>query len=246
MKVAFTLALLVAVAAAQAPSWKIWDNDLDLTTCLGVAFTTPLHGYTAGGANGAGDEIFVTEDGGKTFDLASAKFGTDLLLLDMAAAGKSAVVSGVVGEIYTIDNGKSFQPSVGGGVSQNCRAIPGTDGLSYGCAGTFGFGKFNGVAISNDGGVTFSAINASALTTEPRYAAFPSKSTWYIAAGDFPAPPPPPPAANGRPTRPRKSVFQDPQTERFAVRANRSDVHVTSVADGYDAQIIKTTDGGKT
>jgi len=209
-----------------------------------VAFTSPLHGYTAGTANGAGDEIYVTEDGGKTFTLASAKFGTDLLLLDMAAQGETAIVSGVIGELYTLNNGKSFQPSVGGGVSQNCMPIRGSGGLSYGCVGTFGFGKIDGAAVTHDGGVTFSAVNASALTTEARYGAFPSKSVWYIAAGDFPSAPSPPPPANGAPRRPRKSVFQDHQTGRFSV--NRSDTHITSQTDGYNAQIVKTEDGGKT
>jgi hypothetical protein len=39
-----------------------------------------------------------------------------------------------------------------------------------------------GVGISVDGGQTFKTFNAQ-LTTEARYGAFPTDTTWYVAAG---------------------------------------------------------------
>jgi hypothetical protein len=54
----------------------------------------------------------------------------------------------------------------------------------------------SGAGISVDGGKTFKTYNAQ-LTTDARYGAFPSDSTWYIAAGNWPS-------DNAKPS---KSVF---------------------------------------
>ena len=78
------------------------------------------------------------------------------------------MVSGAIGGIYTINSGASFQPSLGEGVSQNCEPMD-TDGTAYGCAGSDDFGAVNGLAISRDSGISFKAMNISALTTIARY-----------------------------------------------------------------------------
>ena len=45
------LVFAFALASASAiPSWKIWNNELDLTTLLGVGFPSETEGYLAGGA----------------------------------------------------------------------------------------------------------------------------------------------------------------------------------------------------
>eukprot|EP00053_Salpingoeca_punica_P024749 m.14551 g.14551 ORF g.14551 m.14551 type:complete len:385 (+) comp7155_c0_seq2:65-1219(+) len=235
-----SLVLLVAClagAVCAAPTWHIVNGSL-ATDIVGVAFTSATEGFVSGDANGVGPLILKTTNGGVDWDDCQANFGPDLLLLDVDAAVESIVVSSVFGELYSVDDGASFNPSKGGGQSQNVRYLGtnGDGGKKFGCAGTYKFGKVQGVAVSQDGGKTFVAFNAS-LFTLARYAAFPTDTTWYVAAGEWPS--------TDRVKEPlRKSFFHD---ARGKLRRYQPNYKPQPVGDaGWLAQISKTTDGGKT
>ena len=168
-------------------------------------------------------------------------FGLDILLLAAEAAKNTVIVTSVFGELYSIDGGKTWGHSFGGGLSQSIRyigAISEGDGLHFGIAGAHG-GK-QGVAITNNAGITFKAYPAPALYTDARYAVYPNDKTWYIAGGSFPTNPPPPPPPGAAPvTVPRKFERRAPggvwDSDLLSPPADR---------DGtYQAQIVKTTVG---
>lgn len=125
----------------------------------------------------------------------------------------------------------------------------------------------NGVAISNDFGKTYAAANISNLVTEARYGAFPSTTTWYISAGEWPS------SGNDQPTTTggtggsttaapgeqttvraltgRVSVVKGPQGHTLAFTDSTSTRvagrNLQSAPTGqYIAQIMKTTDAGQT
>jgi len=238
--------LAVAVSAAE---WKIIDSDI-ATIDTGLAFTSDTVGYTGGAANGVGPEIFKTVDGGKTWTVCPAKFGADLLLLDTDAADNTIVISSIFGELYSDDAGASFQPSTGGGTSQSVRFL-GTDGdggLKFGVTGQYGlFTETNGVGISVDGGKTFKVYDAN-MQTEARYGAFPSDTTWYVTGGtwsgegsdDDPAQDDVPVDGIKMPRR-KKIVYNGKSVVRQRPRHPKA-----APANGYQAQITVTNDGGAT
>lgn len=244
MKAVIFLFALVAVAAAD---WSIIAKNL-LTTETCVAFVNEQEGFVAGDSSGAGPQILKTEDGGNTWTPRPAAFGIDILLLSCDAADKTVVVSSIAGELYSTDDGGHFNKSKNGGLSQDVRfvGVDGDGGKKFATAG--GHWGIQGVGLSTDGGQSFTHYNAH-LFTFARYVALPSDRVWYVAAGAFPTPPPPPPGpppANGRasrkPRRPRTSVFQD-ENGRFVTHPPRSNV---GDGTGYQAQLAKTSDGGKT
>jgi len=240
---ALCVAAAVAVASA-APAWKIIDSDI-ATIDTGLAFTTDLIGYSGGASNGVGPAIFKTVDGGVTWTTCPAQFGLDLLLLDTDAALNTVVVSSIFGELYSDDAGGSFQPSVGGGTSQSVRFLDtnGDGGLKFGVTGQYG--NVQGVGISVDGGKTFKTYDAK-LTTEARYGAFPTDTTWYVAAGEWPDSgddtPTDDPAMDdtAAPIRRHKYKYNGRSLARQKPGAPKAET------GSYQAQITVTTDGGAT
>jgi photosystem II stability/assembly factor-like uncharacterized protein len=97
-------------------------NPGSLTFSTGIGFADEQTGYVTGGANGAGAEVLKSTDGGKTFTIVSGiNFGIDILLLAAEAAKNTVIVTGIFGELYSIDGGKTFRHSIGGGISQSVR-----------------------------------------------------------------------------------------------------------------------------
>lgn len=231
------------------PSWKLSAaNPGSLTFAIGVGFANENLGYIAGGSNGAGPEILKSEDGGVTFKIVEGiNFGLDVLLLAAEAAKNTVIVTSIFGELYSLDQGKTFRLSLGGGLSQSVRYIGSIgegDGLHFGIAGQHN-GK-QGVGITKNGGITFKSYPAPQLQTAARYAVYPTDSVWYIAAGSFPSNPPGPPPLSKK---------ENPVTRRFRKSELMDEngfwdknVHKRKIgaADGYAAQIVKTTDGGET
>jgi len=127
-------------------------------------------------------------------------------------------------------------------VSQNVESIKGMTG-GFGITGDFN--EANGVAISLDQGLTWTNHDCRADTIA-RYGSFPSNTTWYISAGQWPG-----------------DDFhnsQDPKIRTISqkIRLHRG-VGVEYYHDfprghnsrrllqsGYMAQIAKTSDGGRT
>jgi photosystem II stability/assembly factor-like uncharacterized protein len=131
-------------------------------------------------------EILRTTDGGKTWNY-NEPHPSALIYLDVTGYANNVVVSGVMGEAFSINGGDSFNSSIGGGTAQCVRNVgPRSNPDALAAVGEFGlFTSKNGVAISSDGGIIFEAYDAG-LSMDARYGAFPSTSVWYITAGDWP------------------------------------------------------------
>jgi len=237
----YSIALLACVACASAAfEWRVVDTNV-LTTDIGIAFISPFVGYIAGDANGVGPAILKSTDGGRHFDSCNASFGIDALLLDVDAAADSVVVSSVFGELYSDNGGKTFQRSLGGGLSQSVRYIGlnGDGGHKYGVTGQYG--RKQGVAISVNSGKTFSAYDAG-LSTLARYGAFPTETTWYVAAGEWPDNS----TSTAAPVKARHFRHGRTQLLKADGTLNLNSNPTPDNDIGYKAQITKTTDGGKT
>jgi photosystem II stability/assembly factor-like uncharacterized protein len=221
------------MAALATADWQIVAKDL-VTTAIGIAFTNANEGFLAGSGNGVGPVIFKTVDGGNNWKAANASFGADALLLSASAVDNTVVVGAIFGELYSDDDGNTFEKSLGGGLSQSIRFIgkDGDGGKQFGAAGSY-LGK-QGVAITTDGGKFFHTVAAPALKTAARYACYPSADVWYISAGQWPSQTPSEPL--------RRTEYMD-KTGRISTDFNnKQNVGV----DGYMGQIVKTTDGGNT
>jgi len=257
---ALLLSLLATAAAASAtnltladPHWYAVASPSGLTEAIGIGFGNPDTGYLAGGANGAGTEILKTTDGGVNWDIIPGiKFGLDILLLAAEAAKNTVIVTSIFGELYSLNGGKNFSKSIGGGTSQSVRYIGEIgkgNGFQFGIVGVHA-GK-QGCAITNNGGISFKAYPAQpVLTTDARYGVYPDSKNWYISGGSFPSPPPPPaPPANrlsvAKPKQYRKYYHQnaDGHFDVKAILANSMAPPAPPPA-GFSAQIVKTTDGG--
>lgn len=141
-------------AACTAHTYLLLPHPLaGLTEAIGVAFTDDNTGYLAGGGNGVGPEILKSTDGGATFaPIDGINFGIDILLLDAAAAKNTIIVTSIGGELYSLDGGKNWRHSIGGGISQSIRyigPIAEGDGLHFGIAGQHR--QQQGVAITTNG-----------------------------------------------------------------------------------------------
>lgn len=188
------------------------------------------------------------------------------LFLDVAGYAENIVVSGVFGEEYSTDGGNQFNESLGGGQGQCVRAMgPRSAPTGLAVVGTFGLiDPKDGIAVSTDGGVVFTAYDAQ-LFTDARYGAFPSSTSWYVSAGNWPESnddnngknnDPFSNNDNNVPVDGRPSVIR--RTPRFELRLNDNggyspyvrlpgrDERVTSNDTIFEAQISVSHDGGST
>ena len=203
------------------------------------------------GENGAGTKILYTTDGGQTFQ-AEPSVG-ELMYLGGAACGEAAVMSTPLWFEYNQawqNNTFNFVNAAcpGGFQSQNVECLDSDTFFGTGVSLAAG-NQPGGVAMSTNGGANFSYIAAPVLLTPARYGAFPSATTWYIAAGQW---------ANA------KIAQQDAELEARGIQVRRRSARIATVQDGktvknlvnqpltssasdgcYTAQIVKTTDAGK-
>jgi len=238
------LATTFAVATTAAATWSL-PGDI-AAACTGVGASSATTAFVAAGSNSEGAEILKTSDSGKTF--ASLKSAGGFLLLDAGSTSPtSAVINGLFGAQHTTD-GTNFKGSVGGGGQG--QSVEGFGKNSYGIAGSFGG---NGVAVSTDGGATFTAHSASAALDNQhpaRYGAYPSDTTWYVSAGAWPS--------NANSPSDEKSVLLKHLNERVQLRQDRAtgntfhkylsmeELGSPNNVTQYTGAIAKTTDGGKT
>jgi photosystem II stability/assembly factor-like uncharacterized protein len=207
-------------------------------------------GWVGGGANGVGAQIKKSVDGGKTWTAVyptnASQPAFNIFLATAAAKENSAAVSGALYQTYTTD-GDHFEASTNGVLSpaQDASVLPGGSLALVGGP----FGGANGVATSMDGKVwTGFDIGLNATIFLARYGAFPSDTTWYVTAGNFPS-------SNSK----EKGTHH--LTHRMKVNANQKvefdvdekdnegDGPVACTEDPencFSAAIAKTTDGGKT
>jgi hypothetical protein len=123
------------------------------------------------------------------------------------------------------------------------------DGMSYGVVGeTLNGGQ--GCAVSTNYGQHFTFYNASVLQTIARYGSFPSATTWYISAGQWPG------GSASRDNDADTPIVTRQMTKRLHYHYNKESKkysHSWHHGEGseensfeWQAQIVKTTDGGKT
>jgi len=201
---------------------------------------------------GQGSFVWMTTDGTKTWSPVPAEDPVALYIGGArwghtGAVSEPELVFGSPDEQNWNFSLALIYPS-GGVVSQNIETFG-----DYGYFGAAGGDPDSGegVAVSVDGGLTFDFYKADPLKTMARYGAYPSDTTWYISGG----------------TWPRSSVLENDPTvvheisERIHIRRQpdvvplQTSYDFSSMAwplasgvrnDSYEAQIVKTTDGGKT
>ena len=237
------------------------------SVCLAVAFDpTGQVGWAGAGTNGKGVGIIQSTDAGKTwasiFPAANATGPSlNMFLATAAQSTTSAVVSGILDQMYTSD-GTDFVHSTNGFLApaQDAQLMPGGKYALVMSGGP----KTNGVGVSSDGGKTWSispiGLNVSKYTA--RYGAFPSPTTWYVTAGSWAEQSASraegkratPGAASGGMTHlhshhitiHRPSASHN-LTARFALVEGGAPAPPTPPAlAGYHTAVAKTTDGGQT
>jgi len=237
------LCLTLLVVAVSAGTWIVKNpNFATIADAISCASTTTC--IAPVGVNGEGSFIWVTRDSGDTWEPEQEPF--ELMFLGAAMQGNSAVVADELTLLYnnaTTAGQYVFGNPAGGDYlveSQNIEAFSGT---YYGAAGGEVLSNGNGVGITTDSGKTWAFLNASTLKTESRYGAYPSTSTFFLSAGEWPE--------NVNPAE-SSDVYQ--KTSRLHINRKTMSAELfpangerTAPNDpGWRAQIVKSTDGGKT
>jgi len=244
------LALLFTVAFSA--QWKIVNLNF-ATIAIDVAFVSDTVGICAVGDNGSGSSVLATSNGGQKWN--SVPGPTSLLYLGAAAQmsstnGQSGVVCGTLDTQYShVKKGWNFTVSDLGLQSQNADDFG--DGMSYGVVGeTLSGGQ--GVAVSTNYGQHFTFYNITALQTIARYGAFPSATTWYVSAGQWPGGAGSAEANNGdssvitRQMTKRLHYHYNKDTAKYSHSFHTGEFDTPENSFQWQAQIVKTTDGGKT
>jgi len=238
--------LLVAlcVAAAMAAQWNVTIQTF-ATISAGIAFTSEMEGIAPVGQNGQGSFVWVTNDGGNTWNPANAQ--SELMYLAAAANGQNGLACAAMQLQYSNDNNQNFNDSNMlngfGPTSQDAQA----DSTNFYVIGETMDG-LNGVAVSADAGANFKFINISVLKTDARYGAFPSPSVWYISAGEWPD--------NGAADKAEHATIVKHLSRRVSLYQHldgtmRHELHAPrpvakDAAGSWRAQIVKSTDAGNT
>ena len=182
---------LVSVLATALAVWTVISPNV-ATICTGISCTDQTHCYIPVAANGVGCDILHSADGGVTW-AGTQEEPFALLLLDIAATGQNIVALGALTLEYSLDGASTFNSSGAPFGAGQCIRSVGPPGSAPGGANAFAavgdwglFSESNGPAISDNNGMNFTADNITSLTSDSRYGAFPSATTWYIAAGDWP------------------------------------------------------------
>ena len=220
---------------------------------------SPLVGFTAGGQTGSGPNALMTNDGAQTWTEQSIDTSALMIVTNVAADPKSAIIAGVslgAGSIqYSVD-GVSYTNSSERRVSveaaQAAYVIGATAGNAYAVVGQWNLwnvtGLVNGVAVSDDGGASFNVINTGS-SVSARYGSFVTPQTWFLAMGDWPA------SNNSASSVGLEGEVTVPFSRRINLRSRGLEYGVelntpkASAADdnaGWNAQILRTDDSGAT
>jgi len=251
MKTIIVLAALVAVVSAG--KWTVVDRDY-APVLIGISAVSNTTVYMSGGQDGTppigGPQVYKSSDGGMKWALLPHA-GSAMMFLDVAFQNAfNGVVAGiglfgvVPGVEYTID-GNHFNQSLIIELADECQSVETIKGLKAGYGLTGDFGNIDGCAVSTDGGVTLKFIDAK-LNTSARYGSFPTPTTWYLSAGDWPE--------NEEALLPgerqltqRISVHRDHAVGTMKPRFSLNQpIRPLNDNNTYHAAIAKTSDGGKT
>jgi len=232
--------------AVSAGTWKV-KNPNFATIADAISCATPTLCIAPVGVNEEGSFIWISRDGGSTWQPEQEPF--ELMFLGAAMQGNSAVVADELSLLYnnasTAGQYAFGNPKAGDWLitSQNVEAC---NSNWYGAAGGDVLNNGNGVAISKDGGATWKFLNASTLKTESRYGAYPTTSTFYISAGEWPE--------NVNPAtqqtyyqKTSRMHFNRPINKQWSTKLFPANKERSAPGDsGWRAQIVKSTDGGQT
>lgn len=112
------------------------------------------------------------------------------LYLDITAYGSNVLAAATLSDEFSNDGGFNFNYSTNGALTAQCaRNIgPSSAPLGFAVVGTIGnlVNETNGMAVSYNAGKSFTSIPIPILQTDARYGAFPTATTWYITAGQWP------------------------------------------------------------
>jgi hypothetical protein len=151
------------------------------------SFSLPLAGA---GINGEGYQLWKTTDNWNTYD--TTIFPDALILTDVTSYSTNVQVVGTLDFYYSNDSGATFKNSSMQypGASESVGNIgPVEQEIGFGIVGAFAqtlFAQDEGVATSFNAGANYSVSNITALDTAARYGAFPTDTTWFVTAGQFP------------------------------------------------------------
>ena len=183
------LLTLTSFASHASCQWVTRASDVG-TISTGVAFVSGTTGYLPVAQNGVGTSIQKSTDGGLTWNDDETAEPFSLLLLDIAAiagvgGNDNVAVVGALSLEYSVDGALTFNSSIAPlGAGQCIRPLGGN---GFAAVGSWGLiNENNGAAVSLDKGALYAAVNATSLTSDARYGAFPSLQTWFITAGDWP------------------------------------------------------------
>jgi len=257
------LAALSAVVVSAQNSWSIIKQNIG-TFSTGIAFNADGQtGFVAVGANGVGAMIYKTINGGKTWKKTSDAF--ELMVLDVTSDGQYVATMGALSAEYSQDGGSTFNDSTVSGVGigagqciRNLGAHDDPDGFVM--VGQFGlFTSDNGIAISTDGGATYTPFNVTQLVTGTRYGAFPTNQTFYVNGGQWPGEGSDDSSGSGsgsssssssatfKQITARTGVTMTKNGPRYTFQQPTFSGRSTQGTNGsYVAQIVKSSDGGNT
>jgi photosystem II stability/assembly factor-like uncharacterized protein len=248
MRAIVTVCVLTAlIGCAWAGSWSVKSEEF-ATIADAISCSSATTCVAPVGVNGQGSFIWMTTDGGNTWNTEQEPF--ELMFLGAAMQGNTAVVADELSLLYNNATGGNFvfgYPKGGDWLcsSQNVEVF---GNGCYGAAGEDPLNNGNGASVSLDGGAHWKWYNVSILKTFARYGAYPSANTWYISAGEWPDNHNPADADTYRRLTSRIHITQKSSTE-FGWRhfpSKATPAHRLPGDPGWKAQIVKTTDGGKT
>jgi photosystem II stability/assembly factor-like uncharacterized protein len=200
------LAVSAAVGAAPVPTasgnnatrraaWTV-APEFGASVALGLSFSGPQEGIIVGGDNNVGAQVWATDDGGRVTNPATLESGGSpvLMLLAGAAVRESAVASGVFAAWSSEDSGGTFRPAAGLGAIGPAQSVDGFfEGGDLKFVITGDTMTHNGVAVSDDGGLTFGAgvevfeDKTIAARIGARYFAAASPTAWFVSGGRWPS-----------------------------------------------------------
>jgi len=261
-----SLVLCLLVTAALAATWSV-DVYIFATIAVDVAYVNETTAISAVVDPEGYAQVLWTVDGGAkwgpVYQYDSARMYSGCAAQN--SPNQSAVVADIFSFQYTDTTAFDFEDAwVPGGFKSQTVDVFGNgftgDGDSYASVGMRWEDASNGVMVSHDQGKSFDFFNITVLRTWARYGAFPSANVWYVTAGHWPNDNAPPlSTAKGQEEYAFSSAItykRHPTTKNLYPELSRgsSKEHHEETPEtdgvipppGWNAEIVKTTDGGNT
>lgn len=237
-------AIVAALALATVTNdWSVKKLQFSAVS-IGVAMKDHTTGWSSFTNGAESIKITKTTDGGNTWTRVANQTNALMIMgVDVAKEPKLDVVStGMAATSFSTD-GDHFKGSLFGPfVSQSIKAYDG---------GRVVVATESGVCMSKTAGLVYACKKASGMKTPGRYAAAPSDDVIYLTAGQWPS------HANATAREVQLTANLRLTNRSFATgnsrlslesgaRMEEASAPPPAPATGYAAQILKSSDGGKT